>query len=124
MNGRDADRFWSKVRVAGEDECWLWQAAPDDKGYGAFKYKGHMHKAHRLALGFFERVRRDRDVLHSCDTPACCNPAHLFQGTHSDNMKDCAAKGRLNSQQRKLRLKNGGGDGIRTHDTPCRGITV
>jgi len=33
-------------------------------------------------------------VLHSCDTPACWNPDHLFLGTQADNVHDCIQKGR------------------------------
>ena len=33
-------------------------------------------------------------VMHSCDTPRCCNPDHLSLGTSKDNSDDMVAKGR------------------------------
>lgn len=33
-------------------------------------------------------------VCHRCDNKVCCNPEHLFTGSHRDNTHDCLAKGR------------------------------
>lgn len=33
-------------------------------------------------------------VLHTCDNPACINPAHLYLGTSKDNMQDQLARER------------------------------
>lgn len=90
-----ACRFWSKVaKTADNDGCWNWIAGRH-KGYGTFGIDGGKTQAPRvaylLANGPFDL---ELFVLHRCDNPACCNPRHLFLGTHDDNMRDMSEKGR------------------------------
>lgn len=90
-----APRFWSHVNILGEDDCWLWQAAIV-KGYGKFKDDNRKHLAsHRIAYELtYGPIPEGLLVCHECDTPLCCNPAHLFVGTPKDNMQDMVKKGR------------------------------
>jgi hypothetical protein len=105
-----ADRFWTKVKKGGADECWEWQGFRTSKGYGRFgdsrESSGYVY-AHRysseLATG---KQPGSKHVLHHCDNPPCVNPAHLFLGTNRDNSRDAVNKGRIprgnNSAQAKL----------------------
>ncbi len=75
--------------------CLLWLGAPVRDGYGQLSVNGRLIRAHRLAWEVAHGpVHPNLCVLHSCDTPACINPAHLFVGTRLDNARDRKAKGR------------------------------
>jgi len=97
MNQTDQKRFWSKVKQGRNDECWQWRGANNGSGYGQFWLNGCMRMATRVAY----RIHYHKDpgafeVCHSCDTPGCVNPHHLWLGTITDNIHDCHAKGRNN----------------------------
>lgn len=95
------EAFWLKVdktsRPAG---CWLYTGFRKWDGYGwlarYFNGKVRYLTAHRYAWMLLKGdVPAGMHVLHKCDNPPCCNPDHLWLGTHQDNMRDKSAKGRF-----------------------------
>lgn len=88
------ERFWSKVNILGEDDCWEWQAGLDSQGYGAFKYEGKKYDSNRMTWFIVNGEFPKLLVCHTCDNRKCCNPKHLFLGTYQDNHDDMVLKGR------------------------------
>ncbi len=104
MDEKFAKRFWSGVDKSGGDTaCWPWlRGRQRDGGYGRFPVGAHgMLLTHRVAwaltygeLPAFTGQKTGVCVLHRCDNPSCCNPAHLFLGSQLDNVRDMDRKGR------------------------------
>jgi len=97
----DAD-FWNKVdQSLGLDSCWLWlgsrlnhKTRGADRSYGMYNIRPKMILAHRYAAALSGLDITDKLVCHTCDNPPCCNPAHLYVGTHQDNSDDKVKKQR------------------------------
>lgn len=85
--------FWS--RVAQGLGCWLWTLRPRRHGYGAMRVNLKDVTCQRIAWVLtYGPIPPGICVCHSCDTPLCCRPDHLFLGTNLDNMRDRKEKGR------------------------------
>lgn len=90
------ERFWSKVNIPDNTEkCWNWLAYKVPKtqrnrlgGYGMFNFNGKTRLSHRIAYELANGdIPKGMFVLHNCDNPSCCNPAHLCVGNNTLNMK-------------------------------------
>lgn len=93
---KDAKQRLKQKTVVLENECWQMTSSLNRLGYASFWYNGSPRPAHRISYELFiGTIPQGMHVLHKCDNPSCVNPEHLFIGTHSDNMIDKKAKGRV-----------------------------
>jgi len=116
------DRFWSKVNIGSESECWPWTDSVGNRGYGSFS----MWKINRSSTGahciaWILTNRRDvpagLHIDHTChnDTEClggsdclhrkCVNPTHLEPVSHKTNLLRGSTLARTNSE--KLLCPNG-----------------
>lgn len=102
------ERFWEKVDVVEPDQCWNWTGSKTSFGYGVISVSGKLHRAHRVSVELDGRViQPGMVVMHTCDNPSCCNPAHLRIGTQVENALDMISKKRGIMQTEPWRAARG-----------------
>lgn len=98
------EELWNRIEKRGPNECWPWLGWING-GYGRVQIGFETFYAHRVIFDIVNpgvisrrgpKTQNDYGfLLHKCNNRICCNPNHLYVGTHKDNMQD--------------RLKNGDG---------------
>jgi hypothetical protein len=104
--------FWARVNKDGPlhpvlgTRCWIFgSASPDSPYYGKVSERRNGERA-TISTHCFSwelhngAIPEGLCVCHHCDVRPCCNPGHLFLGTHGDNIRDAVAKRRLAPQAR------------------------
>ena len=112
LTAEELARFHEKIAVGAHNECWEWKAcrtgARNLGWYGRFCLRKKRYYAHRVAWcvarGFpMEYLTHQLAVMHDCDNPICCNPAHLTLGTQPENVRDMIRKVRNRNRWTKER---------------------
>ncbi len=90
------EKFWMKVQKGEGDACWIWLGKRHPRSGHGIATIGHNRRtyAHRVSFALTTGNWPTLNVLHSCDNPPCCNPAHLREGTQADNVRDMVERGR------------------------------
>lgn len=102
-------RLWAKV-LPKPSGCWEWQGSKDRNGYARISFRNYPHLVSRIILSkaLNRKLGRLELACHTCDNPSCCNPSHLFLGTHQDNSNDMVQKQRHGAVIRPEAFKTNG----------------
>ena len=93
-------------------DCWVYRGTENPRVCYGMKYiQGKVRTVSRFMLAYDTRESLDLkgyDACHirECPYRACCNPAHLFWGTHPKNCEDREAYERESRESRLLELPN------------------
>lgn len=84
-----------------ENGCVLY-TGQNNGVYGQIEYRRRTYLVHRVSYAINKgEIPPGMCVCHSCDTPLCINPQHLWLGTYADNNADRVAKGRSRYNPRR-----------------------
>lgn len=88
--------------VSLSNGCRVWLGARNRKYYGQIRVGGKLEACHRTMFKMIKgEIPKGIQICHTCDTPQCINPNHLWAGTNRENSHDMVAKGRSHGQNKK-----------------------
>ena len=100
-----------------ENGCWIWRGSTTGR-YGKIGAAGYQLGTHRVAYELWVgEIPEGLSVMHTCNNPRCCNPAHLCVGTKQNaaKLRSCDAAEikwlALNTNKTQAAIGNVGGGG-------------
>ena len=77
-------RFFDKVLFTSD--CWEWQGAKNQSGYGLFWTNNKSTSAHRFSYELHNTIPDNLQIDHLCRNHSCVNPEHLEVVTQKENV--------------------------------------
>lgn len=87
-----------------QNDCWEWQLAKNNAGYGMIRDGKKMRLAHRVSYEIHNEVELDDNTYigHKCFNLTCCNPDHLYAvQTRQDIVNNMVQHNRYNRIPRR-----------------------
>ena len=90
--------MFSQCYLEEETGCWIYTGHQSARA-PQIRFNGIKQLCSRMSYIMHKgAIPENICVCHTCDNPRCLNPEHMFLGSHQDNMKDKAKKGRSRNQ--------------------------
>lgn len=76
LDPRLPDAFWAQCSPCAVSGCWLWLGKCDRRGTPFFWFDSRRYSSRRLAYTALVGSVLSGNVISTCQTDGCCNPAH------------------------------------------------
>lgn len=90
------ERLLDNTTVDGPNDCWFYQGAKNNIGYGMIRDEKKMRTAHRVSFEEHNNtvIPDDKIVMHLCGNRHCVNPNHLQLASRKDVSELCIKTGK------------------------------
>lgn len=90
MEKKYIDRIFDRIEIDPVTRCWNWTGCLINSGYAQISTNNKDILVHRIMYQYIHgNIPTDKPlILHRCDNRKCCNPLHLYAGTHQNNTDD------------------------------------
>lgn len=123
LNLNVVKRLWRQTLVRKKTGCFIWIGGASGRDRGVIQFQNRQYYIGRVSACLWLDLKGpklsddSRYVCHSCDSPRCWNPYHLFLGTQKDNMRDASNKHRFGERRGKHNSNWKGGIYLCEHTT-------